>query len=753
MGARTVINERMQRIRRILVVLLMSVFLLPCVYATESLQKIYVSPAGDDKQGKGTLVLPYATISHALKFVKPGSHIILRKGRYTEKVTVAGISGTIDAPIVIQAYQNEHVSFDGTDLIDSTWVKGKGGIWSTQVSKPVWQLFIDGQQQVPARWPNARFDDDTIYSESVWSKASVADSPNGLITDDPSHHDLSSLPLDLTGGLLVANVGSFFTWTRDILSHTAGEGKITYAKAPWVKKKHYKYFVEGKLGLLDTPTEWFYKPTSQRIYSMPVAGNPNNLSISAKVRSHSFDVKNWAFVEFTNIHFNAAPIQCINCNHVQLNNLKFDYAGVSRRMLGESDVTADMIRLTSKNEGHFAVRNCEIRDTDSQAIVVHGNHSIVENNLFENTDYAVTQTVTPSSDIALAGDNVVFRYNTIVNSGNSATIALAASKVEGRRQGHSLIAEYNDISKTGFAQTDGSALQVHIPAQNGAVVRYNWIHDTTKMGIRFDAPIPATRWGKYGLVHNNVLWNTGGMMIKGTDHYIYNNTILDTIEVHDLVILDDQITPQLIKRKNIKPGTIIGGKNVRTETMNNIASKISGHRRKLLPLPGIAKSNIDLSKPQVLLSDAFVNSKQRDFRWKYAKSTQRPQRVAHGKILDKINYFGAYPSGDSNHYWVPGRRVERASHPIPKDNTVISTGLVDLIWKPAYDKTKEKLFIAYNKQVLEQARVPEGFAVYEGNESNVWLAKGELHSDMYWRVDSLVDGQWVKGDIWSVLKK
>ena len=96
-----------------------------------------------------------------------------------------------------------------------------------------------------------------------------------------------------------------------------------------------------------------------------------------------------------------------------------------------------------------------------------------------------------------------------------------------------MIAELNDFSVTGFAQTDGSAIQIHIPAQNGVIVRKNWIHDTPKMGIRFDAPLPATRWGRFGLVHNNVMWNTGGVMIKGTDHAVYNNTVLDTIEVHD----------------------------------------------------------------------------------------------------------------------------------------------------------------------------------------------------------------------------
>ena len=58
-----------------------------------------------------------------------------------------------------------------------------------------------------------------------------------------------------------------------------------------------------------------------------------------------------------------------------------------------------------------------------------------------------------------------------------------------------------------------------------------------------------------------------------------------------LVILDDKVTDKLLKRKKIPKGTVIGGKNVRTKTFNNIATRASGHRRQLLPLPGDAQAN------------------------------------------------------------------------------------------------------------------------------------------------------------------
>lgn len=712
----------------------------------------YVATDGSDISGKGTIENPYGTLSKALRKSFPGLTVIVREGIYHEEVTLDSLRGTAEKPITIRAHTGESVTISGTKTIKQKWHPLESGIWSTTVNQPVWQLFVDGEQMVPARWPNARFDDATIYSEQVWSKAIVADSPNGRLADDPSHHDLSQLNVDLVGGIVVANVGSFFTWTRTITAHQAGENALAYELAPWVKRKHYKYFVEGKLGLLDTPTEWFFEPESKKVYLMPKSGNPNTQVVTAKVRSHGIQVADWSHVVIENMTFNAAPIECADCHHVTLENLVFNYAGVSRRMLGETGVTADMVQLKSADmeNGYFVVRNCEIRDTDSQALVVHGSHSIIENNYFENTDYAVSQTIKPSSDIALAGDNVIFRRNTVVNSGNSATLAIASSRIPtGKREGTSLLVELNDMSQTGFAQTDGSAIQIHIPAQNGVIVRNNWIHDTPKMAIRFDAPLPATRWGKFGLVHNNVMWNSGGMMIKGTDHTINNNVLLNTPEVHDLVILDDKVTDKLLKRKNIAKDTVIGGKNVRTKTFNNIASRISGHRKRSLPLPGIHSDNLDLLTQGLREDEVFINTKQRDFRPKLIAEYFQTLANEDQTDLLKTPYLGAYSPQPSDNYWIPGRLQPLASHPIPYDNTFISGTTVDIMWREAYDTEDQRLYIAYNKQDLSGDQAPKLKPVYRGMQRSKWTINA-VNQAFYWRVDSLVNGRWLKGAVWTV---
>lgn len=720
--------------------------------------EIFVAPNGiDDRTRSGKKDSPYKTVSFALKKAKNGSQILLRSGRYQEEITTSNIKGSKEQPIVISAYQNEKVIFDGTDDLALQWQPFKDGIYQAKVDQDVWQLFIDNEQMMPARWPNARFDTGSVYSQDGWSKALIKPSSNGHLFDDPSKHDLAASGLNINGALVIANTGSYTTWTRKVTEHQAGNADFKHDKTPSIKSKHFNYFLEGKLDFLDEETEWFYQKEQKKIFFKPRSDQSTNLAVKGKVRAYSFDVKKWQHVVIKNIDFFAAPIQCVNCDYVTLENVNFEYGGVSRRMLGEAGTYADMIRLASgkKGNGHFIVRNCRVSDTDSQAIVVQGDYSIVENCHFENTDYAVTEVYRPGSDIALSGRNVVYRFNTNINSGNSATLALSGvDKIKEKRPYSSLIAEFNDMSKTGFAQTDGSIIQGHIPMQNGVVIRHNWFHDTPKFGMRFDAPIPAVRWGKYGLVHHNVLWNTGGMMIKGTDHRVYNNLAFDS-DYTDIIVLKDKVTKkQLAKKKNIKPGTKIGGGNVRTKTINNIAGSISGHRKKPYEVPGEVGINIDAKVEGIKIKSLLRDPDNRDFRPLAMSKVAHAQSISDEGVRKLYQsdtpYAGVYPA-ETNYYWIPGQRLEQASHPIPADKSAAKKLNVDLMWREAYKATEHRVYVSTKQQVLVDEVPDKQWLVSEKIDSNIQHLVRENNRTYYWRVDAKVDDKWIQGKVWQLL--
>jgi hypothetical protein len=697
-------------------------------------------------------------VSFALTQADQGSHILVRAGRYQEEISLDKIQGSKEQPIVISAYQDEKVLFDGTDDLTLNWQPYKDGIIKAKVSKDVWQLFVDNEQMMPARWPNARFDTGTVYSQAGWSKALIKPSSNGHLVDDPTKHNLAASGLDISGALVIANTGSYTTWTRKVTAHKSGQADFKHDKTPSIKNKHFNYYLEGKLALLDEETEWFYQRDQQQIYLKPKHENISALAIKGKVRAYSFDVKKWQHVVIKNINFFAAPIQCENCEYITLENVNFSYAGVSRRMLGEAGTPADMLRLSSgkKGKGHFIVRNCRVTDTDSQAIVVQGDYSLIENCHFERTDYAVTEAHRPGSDIALSGKEVTYRFNTNINSGNSATLALSGPKIISEKRSHNtLIAEFNDMSKTGFAQTDGSMIQGHIPMQNGVILRYNWFHDSPKLGLRFDAPIPASRWGKFGLVHHNVLWNTAGMMIKGTDHRILNNLAFDN-EGTDIIILKDKVTKKQLKKKKFKEGTIFGGGNKRTITSNNLADSISGHRKKPAEVPGVLGNNIESHQDNGSVKTLLVDAENHDFRPKVSADIANADKRSDADIKwlyssDKP-YVGAYPK-NIDHYWIPGQRLAISSHPIPSDNAVVENKAVDLIWREAYQATKHRLYVSEKKQDLLVVSPVKNLLMTENKRANIYSLTLTNNNNYYWRVDALVDNHWVTGNVWTVTSK
>ena len=57
------------------------------------------------------------------------------------------------------AYPGEVVTLDGTEAISELqtngWTPYKGSIYKTTLSKDIWQLFVDSEMMIPARWPNA----------------------------------------------------------------------------------------------------------------------------------------------------------------------------------------------------------------------------------------------------------------------------------------------------------------------------------------------------------------------------------------------------------------------------------------------------------------------------------------------------------------------------------------------------------------------------------------------------------------------
>ena len=141
----------------------------------------FVAPSstGGSDSNAGTELAPFETLQHAINQLTAGDILYVREGTYRETITIDedGSSGNL---ITIQNYNNEVVTIDGTTDITGTWntYGGVSGAYQLSYTGDITQLFVDDEPMVNARWPNAQFYDDSIFSHSTWAQGDEGDNSN-----------------------------------------------------------------------------------------------------------------------------------------------------------------------------------------------------------------------------------------------------------------------------------------------------------------------------------------------------------------------------------------------------------------------------------------------------------------------------------------------------------------------------------------------------------------------------------------------
>ena len=189
------------------------------------------------------------------------------------------------------------------------------------------------------------------------------------------------------------------------------------------------------------------------------------------------------------------------------------------------------------------------------------------------------------TSLRMMGSNNTVKNNTFRKTGASSTL----------NSGNAPIIEYNDMAESGYLQSDGAMIHLMTAQQENAKVRYNWVHDTIKYGIRFD----GDGEGFNGYIHHNIGWNCeGAIMAKGGmidpntgnsvgGHFIYNNTAFNSNVKNDIMVL------------NVQAGQNI---NYDSVVMNNLAETLSGHR-----------SDAEAFEPRIINSNNFTPANVEDY--------------------------------------------------------------------------------------------------------------------------------------------
>tara|TARA_A200000113_G_scaffold121455_1_gene109222 strand:- start:8571 stop:11012 length:2442 start_codon:yes stop_codon:yes gene_type:complete len=556
--------------KRALFTLILTISFLPLFSTT-----YYVAPSssGGSDSNAGTLAAPFETLQYAINQLSAGDILYIRAGTYRETITIDedGASGNL---ITIQNYNNEVVTIDGTVDITGSWSTYNdvsGAFQLSSYSADITQLFVDDEPMVNARWPNAQFYDDSIFSHSTWAEgdensiSNTSDpdyvddrSVNGSLQIDEDVHNPGSL--DLNGSIGILNIGSFKTWTVEITGHTqngAADDVITYSTSDigTYKDKHHYYFFEGKKEFIDTNNEWFHDKTNNILYLFPDDGeDPSNRLIKAKTTDFRVTFNGANYIKLKGINFFATTFQMTgNSDNNIIEECNFYFPSASERMLGTTNGlgTPNVTEIGSNADNNHILK-CLFENSEGEAIRVKGDSNTIENNYFHHIDWSSSELEGLMVSIYCTGTSNIFDNNTIHTTGASATV------LPGRQS----IFSYNNVTNTGLLQSDGAVFQGTKNYVEGSVVRNNFIYDTEKYAFRYDAPGgDASEAGSYGIMHHNIADNTNGLMIKGNNQIIAHNTIVNTINNrNDIIILSEDCS------------------NTNTWLYNNLAKRIGAHR-------------------------------------------------------------------------------------------------------------------------------------------------------------------------------
>jgi hypothetical protein len=698
-----------------------------CLMLTGNLfagQAYYVAPDGNDEQA-GSLERPWRTIEQAVSHMQPGETCFLRAGRYRESALIDRVQGQPDKPITLQAYANEEAIIDGTVPIQSTWSHFQAGIYRTQLAQPIWQLFVNDKSACSARWPNGNWDDG-----SVWDKAQALAWPEkqGSVFGTHVNRALSQFNFSLAGAIIIVNAGSFKTYASLVTQHAQGSDTLSYDRSRVPERQGYPatkhgYFLEGKLGFLDVENEWFYDTDTKWLYYRPPAGRrPRDLDMRGKVQSYGVTVRDSSYIVLKGLTFLGTTFRFMQSHHCKVEDCRLSYPSFSRRMLGDLS-PMDITHMTVRREfdpAYNRLQNCVIAYADGPALEMNGVGNVVENNLIHHVDFSCTYKGGWTIN-TIDAPGLIFRRNTVHTTGASELF----------KAGRTNIIELNDLSRSGFLQNDGALIQISVKQQLGTVARYNWVHDSVKIGLRFDnSNRPGSPWGEGCRAHHNVVWHTDRSFFKGDRHAIHNNLCFGS-KLNDLVISSDVKT---------------NGRNDQTVTRNNIAGTFSGSRTKPgrdFPVPGTVDHNWSSDVTGLDIRTQLRDPDNLDFR---PQATS--ELVDSGVLLEGYDFvyegrapdIGPYEAHASD-YWIPGRQEKQTSRPIPPDMATQVKRDSDLMWLNAYRSQSHRVYWGTAKAKLKDA----------GQQIHNIYSPGPLQSNTtyYWRVDAIVGSETIPGPLWS----
>ena len=525
--------------------------------------------------------------------------------------------------------------------------------------------------------------------------------------------------------MAILNIGSQETWVREVLCHEPGSNFFLYNDDFGDIKFHKpQYYLEAKMELLDGPEEWFYDMETnilQLVMPEDEANSCPDTDASADIlRGRTFDnvlnVTDSSDVTIANITFFASNIivDDNDNNAITFDSLIFSFPSSSHRMLKSE---AEPIHTIFRGDDHVII-NCTFIGGEGPALHYEG----VSNYYVHNNEFALNGWVGQGEKTATVMDRHTdygeFSQNTLSYNGISPGL-----RYTGR--GSNITMNHMEGQCWGMLQQDGALIQVSPGAQNNVHISYNWVHDSPKKGIRFDGS-GGDGENDNGYIFYNVAWNIEGnqeIYAKGHNHTVANNVGWDDNDQEDCTIC----VPTELNGNAMNWDSVV---------INNGASKFQGGG-------GIIENNYEGQD----IKEQMVDPDNSDY---------RPVQGGGFITPDGGEIIGAYTTGEGvKRYWIPGRKLYKASFPIPHDGAKVSSDRVDVICQTGYLADKHDFYFGDNfDEVNSAGRDDEAYQETLHDDKNIFaLPTIKSDKEYFWRVDAHRGEYVYKGDVWSFKTK
>ncbi len=350
--------------------------------------------------------------------LKPGDKIYLKRGDSFEGTINITKSGSLNNPIIFDAYGT------GTNPIISgfttlkQWVNIGGGIFeasNSSLGNSVNILLVNDKPVALGRYPNASAPNKGYLSFESSNK-------NISITDN----QLPNSP-NWSGAEVVIRKNRWVVDKNKIIIHSGHV--ITYASVShYNADPNYGYFIQNDPKTLDIAGEWYYAAPQKKIglYS----GNAVPVNVKASTLNSLINCNNQTDISFNNILFQGANENAFELNktlRISINNSHISFSGANainalncNNLTVENSIItyANNISLNLGNCSNTIIRNNTITATgvftgmgkgdagSYEAIMIAGNNNLVELNKIDSTGYI---------PVTFSGNSVTIKNNFISN--------------------------------------------------------------------------------------------------------------------------------------------------------------------------------------------------------------------------------------------------------------------------------------------------------------------------------------------------